>query len=295
MAEIELKRVTRAYGEHEGLFDFSLSLQKGQSFGLVGPTGSGKSTAVRLLAGLVRPDSGEASIRGLNCYAQRHMLMRDVGIAFTEADLPRRTSGDAFLRMVAAARGVVSRSRLQQVLERLDLNPLGEGARMTPDQRRKMMLALAILHAPDVLVLDEPCLGLNSHDRHNVLEMLNEERSKGRTVFMTTHVLEEAQRCCDIICILREGRAVTVQSAQAMTKTRQKVYHITFEDISQAAAFAQEWETGVELLRNRVIVTIPDSPQVLLKTLTKYTVMDLVGGRDTPEDSIVRAFGGDML
>ena len=117
----------------------------------------------------------------------------------------------------------------------------------------------------------------------------------GKTIFMTSHVFEEVQRCCDQVGIIREGRLVTVQPARALTYTRQKVYHITFEDIHQAAAFAQEWETGVELLRNRVIVAVPASPQVLLKTLTKYTVLDLVGGREELESSFLRSFGGDLV
>ena len=295
MADILFEHVSREYDEQEGLFDFSCAVEQGKAYALLGPTGSGKSTAIHLLAGLCRPDEGRVTIKGLDPFTMPHRLMQDVGLVPGDARLPRKTSGDAFIRLMAKARGDISRKRVQELLERLDVNPLGDWAYMMPDQRRKVVLVLALLHDPKILLLDEPCRGLDPHARNAVLDLLDEERKQGKTIFMTTHVFEEAQRCCDTIGIIRQGRLVTTQTAEALTYTRQKVYHITFEDLSQAAAFAQEWETGVELLRNRVIVAVPASPQVLLQTLAKYTVLDLVGGRETMEESFLRAFGGDLL
>ncbi len=295
MAEILFEHVTKAFDEEQGLFDFSVAVEEGKAFGMLGPAGAGKSTAVSLLAGLLRPDEGKVSIRGKNPFTQRHLLMADIGFVPGNARLPRRTSGEAYLRLMGDARGGVSRKRMQEVMEQLDCNPLGDWAFMPPDQRRKVVLALALLHDPQVLILDEPCRGLDPNARNAVLDLLDSERKRGKTIFLSTHVFEEAQRCCDTIGIVRQGRMVTMQSAEALEHTRQKVYHITFESMSQASAFAQEWESGVELMRNRVIVAIPASPQALLKTLSKYTVVDLVGGRENMEDSFLRAFGGDLL
>lgn len=295
MPEIVFKRVTKEFDEDQGLFEFTVSVEQGKAFAMLGPAGAGKSTAVSMLAGLLRPDSGQVLLRGKDPFCHRHELMAQVGFVPANARLPRRTTGEEFIRLMGDARGGTSRKRMQEVLEQLDCNPLGEWAHMPPDQRRKVVLALALLHDPDILILDEPCRGLDPNARNAVLDLLDTLRTQGKTIFMSTHVFEEAQRCCDTIGIVRQGRMVTMQSAQALEHTRQKVYHITFENISQAAAFAQEWETGVELLRNRVIVAIPGSPQVLLKTLSRYTVMDLVGGRESMEDSFLRAFGGDLL
>ena len=295
MAELRFRRVTKAFEEDAGLFDFSVQVEQGQAFGLLGPGGAGKSTALSLLMGFIRPDDGEVSIRGMDCFTQRHVLMQYVGYVPRDARLPARTTGDRFIRLLSAARGDTWRKRIQKLMERLDLNPLGDWAYMAPDDRRKVVLLLGFLNDPKILLLDEPCAGLDPNARNAVLDLIEEERRAGKTIFMTSHVFEEVQRCCDQVGIIREGRLVTVQPARALTYTRQKVYHITFEDIHQAAAFAQEWETGVELLRNRVIVAVPASPQVLLKTLTKYTVLDLVGGREELESSFLRSFGGDLV
>ncbi|NLA53722.1 MAG: ABC transporter ATP-binding protein [Clostridiales bacterium] len=262
---------------------------------MLGPTGSGKSTALSLLMGFIHPDEGEVSIRGLDCFKQHHEIMKLVGFVPKDARLPKSTAGDEFIRLMAKARGSVGKSRMQELMEKLDINPLGDWAYMSAEARRKVIIFLAFMHGPEILLLDDPCAGLDPNQRNVVLDLINEEREKGKTILMTSHVFEEVQRSCDRVGIIREGRLVTVQTAKALQHTRQKVYHITFEDIAQASAFAQEWETGLELLRNRVIVAIPASPQVLLSTLAKYTVLDLVGGREEMDASFFRSFGGDLI
>lgn len=295
MIDIVFDHASKVYEDDKGLFDLSLQISKGESFGLLGPTGSGKSTVLSLLMGFIYPDEGNVTIRDLDCFRQHHEIMKCVGFVPREAGLPRHTTGEEFIRLMAAARGGVGKSRMHELMEKLDLNPLGDWAYMSADARRKVVIMLAFMQGSDILLLDDPCTGLDPIQRNMVLQLINEEREKGKTILMSSHVFEEVQRCCDRIGIIREGRLITVQSAKALHYTRQKVYHITFENIAQASAFAQEWETGVELLRNRVIVAIPASPQALLSTLTKYTVLDLVGGREEMDESFLRSFGGDML
>lgn len=295
MPEIVFRHASKEYEDDKGLFDFSIEVEKGAAFGLLGPSSSGKSTAINLLMGFIAPDEGEVLIRGQSCFDKRHILMRDIAYVTRDARLPARTSGEQFMRLLSDLRGNVSRKRVQEIMEALDLAPLGDWRYMPPDDRRKVQLLLGLMTSADILLLDEPCAGLDANARNAVLALIAQERAEGRTVFMASHVFEEVQRVCDQVGIIRAGRLVTVQPTQALTYTRQKVYHITFESIDEAASFAQEWETGVELLRNRVIVAVPASPQVLLKTLAKYTVLDLVGGREELEESFLRSFGGDLL
>lgn len=295
MPEILFEQVTKAFSDEEGLFGLSIDIDKGSAFGLIGPSGAGKSTAISLLMGFVRPDEGEISIRGRDCFRERHRIMGDVGFVPRDALLPPRTSGEQFMRLMGGARGKDIWKRARELMERLDVAPLGDWRHMPLTDRRKVQLLIGLMTEAEILVLDEPCAGLDPNSRNAVLDLIREEKDKGRTIFMTSHVFEEVQRSCDRAGIIRGGRLVTVQDTKALSLTRQKVYHITFEDISQAAAFAQEWETGVELLRNRVIVAVPASPQVLLKTLAKYSVVDLVGGREESEESFLKAYGGDLL
>ncbi len=295
MAEIVFDSVSKVYEEDAGLFDLSLRIERGESFGLLGPSGAGKSTALSLLMGFIRPDEGEAAIGGLPCFEKRHKLMSRIGYLPKDADLPARISGEGFIRLMARARGGVGSSRIQELTERLDLNPLGDLAYMAPENRRKVLLVIALMHGADILLLDDPFAGLDPTAQHALAEILSEEREKGKTIVLSSHVFEQVQRCCDRAAIIRRGRLVTVQPTQALALTRQKVYHITFDGVHQASAFAQEWGAGVELIGNRAIVAVPSSPQALIRTLAGYAVLDLVGGREELEDSFLRAFGGDLL
>ncbi len=295
MAEILFHSVSKIYEEDAGLFDFSVQIEQGESFGLLGPTGAGKSTALSLLMGFIRPDEGEVSIGGLDCFEKRHDVMRRVGYLPKDADLPRGISGEGFIRLMSKARGGVGRSRVQELMERLDLNPLGDLAYMSIENRRKVLLVIALMHGPEILLLDDPFAGLDPTACHALTEIIGDERKKGKTIVMASHVFEQAQRCCDRAAIIRKGRLVTIQPTQALALTRQKVYHISFDGPQQASDFAQEWGTGVELVGNRAIVAVPASPQVLINTLAKYSVLDLVGGREELEDSFLRSFGGDLV
>ena len=120
MADILFEHVTKAFDEDQGLFGFSVTIEQGQAFGMLGPGGAGKSTAVSLLAGLIKPDEGQVRIRGKDPFTKRHQLMNHIGFVPGNARLPRGTTGEAFLRLMADARGGVSRKRMQELLEQLD-------------------------------------------------------------------------------------------------------------------------------------------------------------------------------
>jgi ABC-2 type transport system ATP-binding protein len=192
-------------------------------------------------------------------------------------------TGEAFIAMKAAISGSASPEKVRTLMERLDINPLVSCGRMNALEQQKLSILSVFMQTHEVLLLDEPA----AH--------LNEEKARGKTVFMTSHVLEEVQRICDVIGIIRKGRLAVVQPSASLEYTRQKVYHVTFETNAEAGAFAQEWEAAVEVIRNRVIVAIPASPQVLLKTLARYHVKDLVGGRESLEESFLRYYGDDVV
>ncbi len=295
MAEIEFASVTKEYGPSKGIYDVSLSLDRGKAFALLGPTGGGKSTAISLLMGFLRPDRGDCIVRGLSCFGGRAKIQKAVGFVPANPALPGGVSGESYLKLMQRYHGAASAKKTRAVMEKLDVKPLGDCRRMTAAERKKIHVLKALMRDPEILVLDEPAGGLDPLTKNALLELLAEEKASGKTIFMTTRILEEARQVCDTIGIIRQGRLAAVQPAEALAYTRQKVYHITFENSAQAASFAQEWEEGVEVHRNRAIVAIPGAPQALLATLSKYTVLDLVGGRQSLEESFLRYYGDDVL
>lgn len=295
MPDIEFRNVTRAYEEDHGLFDLSFSVEEGEAYAVLSPTGGGKSTLFSLLAGLQRPDGGECLIRGRDCFRER-LAIRDLacfvpgGTAF-----PMRQGGEEYLRMLMAWQGGVSEERLCDLMEKMDINPMGRFGLMTVELRRKMAILMGLMRDKPILVLDEPYQNLGAYARSALTDLLIEEKNKGKTILLLTHVLKETQALCGRIAVVRRGRMVVEQKADDLVFSRQKVYHITFDTPETASRFSQEWETGVELIGSRAIVAVPGSPQALIKTLAGYAVLDLVGGRDENEETFLKYHGDDTL
>lgn len=295
MPDIEFRSVTRAYEEERGLFDLSFSVEAGEAYAVLSPTGGGKSTLFSLLMGLIRPDSGECLIRGMDCFRERRTICGIASFVPDGAALPVRQGGEQYLRMLSAWQGGVAEERLRDLMEKLDITPMGRFGLMTVEMRRKMAILMGLMRDKPILVLDEPYQHLGPLARGALTDLLAEEKQKGKTILVLTHVLREAQALCDRIAVVRRGRMVVEQKAEALSLRRQKVYHITFDTAETASRFSQEWEKGVELIGSRAIVAIPGSPQTLIKTLAGYPVLDLVGGRDEKEETFLKYHGDEML
>lgn len=295
MAELVLQQATVERGEGEGLYDCSINVAAGQSFGLMGPSGAGKSIAVALLMGFLQPDAGECSIRGLPCFAKRHQIQQYVGFVPRHPTLPRHLTGDQFLALMRRLRRQVDQKKVQGLMDQLDIHPMGLCGRMPEATRQKLSILAALMHDPPILILDDPSACFDAMTRNALMDILLKERQAGKTIFLASHLLDETQKLCDTIAIIRRGRLAAVQSAQALSYTRQRVYHITFATPQDAQNFAQEWESAVEVIGSRALVAVPASPQALVRTLAKYPLRDLTGGRESLEESFLRYYGDDAV
>ena len=295
MPDIRFDDVTKEFDEAQGLFHVSFQVEEGQAFAVLGTQGAGKSTIASLLMGLILSDEGKCEVRGFDCFLHRKDVHKLVGFTPALAAFPPEVNGEYYMRMLSERHGGISEKRVQSLMEKLDINPMGPFGRMTMENRRKMALLFGLMYDSPILVLDEPYASLQVFARNALTDLLEEEKRSGKTILILTHVLQQAQRLCDRMAILRKGRVVVEQSAQQMQFSRQKVYHVTFETPEEAARFSQEWEKGVELVGARAIIAIPGSPQMLIKTLARYDVKDLVGGRDQSEESFLYDWGNEML
>lgn len=288
------ENLTRAFGE-EGIFGLDFEVKQGEALCLLGPSSAGKSLTVSLLMGFARADSGKASIFDMDCYTKRTQIQKRLAYAPAHPQLPPRQTGEEYLRFIARYHGGFNPEKARRFTERLDVDLTSQGRLLGPEGSKKLALLSAFCLDSEVMILDEPMVGLSPMARDATADAIRQETSAGRAVLMTSHILEEARRSCTQVAIIRKGRLIISQPVEALAAIRQKVYHITFETAAQAASFAGEWEAGVELIGSRAMVAIPGSPQVLLQTLQKYTIVDLVGGREEAEENFLRYYGDDLL
>lgn len=209
-ATLELKAVRKSYGDFTAVDGVSMAVPPGTIFGLLGPNGAGKTTAIRMIMDILAPDDGE--IRFFGRRRTRADLKR-VGYLPEERGLYRKMGVMEHLVFLAELRGVrrdEARSRAHGWLERLDIADWEEKKveELSKGMQQKVQLVGTVLHEPDIIILDEPFSGLDPINQGLFKDMLAEYKSQGRTILFSTHVMEQAEKLCDDICLISKGRAV---------------------------------------------------------------------------------------
>lgn len=279
----------------DGVFDFSFTVSSGESLGILGPAGAGKSLIIRAMLGQIRPDEGTVQIFGKDCWRYRYQIMKNVAYLPSVPVLETGITGDEYLQFVGKYYGGFNPKKARRISELLDVRLTGLIRNMDFENRKKLSLLAALSRDVEVYLLDEPLNGLSSYYKSAVIDLINERRDASGSWLITSHMLDEVRRICSHVCILRKGRMVVIHPVEALQLTRQKVYHITFSSAEEASSFSREWESGVELIGSRALVAIPDSPQALIRTLARYQILDMVGGREDTEASFLRYHGDDIV
>jgi ABC-2 type transport system ATP-binding protein len=223
MPVIETEGLTKRYGSARGIEDVTFSVGAAEVFGFLGPNGAGKTTAIRTLLDLLHPTSGSARIFGLDSHRHSVEIRARLGNLPGDFGYGRQASGREALRLLARLRGIDGFGRAEALAERFraDLNrPLGELSR---GNRQKVGLILATFHSPELLILDEPTSGLDPLMQEEFLALVAEERERGCTVLLSSHELDEVERVCNRVGIVREGRLIAVERvADLLAKTQRR-------------------------------------------------------------------------
>lgn len=224
---IATDRLSKWYGRNRGIVEVSLEVPKGEIFGFLGPNGSGKSTTIRLLLDLIRPSAGSARVLGMDVGADSLEIRRRTGYVPGELALYGRQSGRDAIHYFAGLRGGVDTTYAFQLAERFraDLGrPIGK---LSTGNKHKVAIVLALMHRPELLVLDEPSTGLDPLVQQEFQAVLRETRAEGRTVFLSSHTLAEVERVTDRVGIIREGRLIVVERLSDLKA--KAVRHLEFE------------------------------------------------------------------
>ena len=210
---IQLQGLTRRYGDFTALEPLDLEVARGEMFGFLGPNGAGKTTTIRMMMGILVPSGGRALISGLDCQAQRAEVQRHVGYLPDNPMFYDFLRGREILQFVAEMHGVPrneAAERTQRMLVEFGLaEALDEFAvNYSLGMKKKLGLACAMIHDPDVLILDEPINGLDPRAARDVQERLRQAAASGKTIFMSTHLLDMAERVCTRVGIVHRGELV---------------------------------------------------------------------------------------
>ena len=210
-AVVGLKGLCKRYGDFDAVVDLDLDVQAGEMFALLGPNGAGKTTTIRMMMGILQPTAGSARIHGFDCFTQREQVMAEVGYLPDEPVFYDYLRGREILRFVGEMRGFDAKEvdrRTIPLLERLELgDALDEFAtNYSKGMKKKLAITAALLHEPRLLILDEPTNGLDPFATRTLHAVLREQIEAGRSVFFSTHLLDQAERLCHRVAIMESGR-----------------------------------------------------------------------------------------
>jgi len=223
-AVIRTHGLTKSFGKTLALDRLDLEVARGCVFGFLGPNGAGKSTTIRLLMGLLNPTGGTASVLGFDPVSEPQEVHRRVGYLPGDFAAYRDMTGRRYLQYLANLRGGVDEGRSHDLAERFELNLNRAIGALSHGNRQKVGLIQAMMHQPDLLVLDEPTQGLDPLMQRVFLELLSEQRDAGRTVFLSSHILAEVEEVADRVAIIRNGRLATVRDINALkARTRRRL------------------------------------------------------------------------
>ena len=203
------------------LIDVSIQIPKGSLFGLLGLNGAGKSTIINILAGLCLKDSGTVKINNYNIETKRKQASCQIGIVPQELNFDPFFTPKEILEVQAGLYGIKKKDReTKKILEDLNLYSKANSytRSLSGGMKRRLMIAKALVHDPSILVLDEPTAGVDVTLRRQLWRYIKKLKTKGKTVLLTTHYIEEAERLCDRICIVSEGKIVLSETKKKIMK-----------------------------------------------------------------------------
>ncbi|MFP4589979.1 MAG: ABC transporter ATP-binding protein [Halobacteriales archaeon] len=289
---ISLQGLTKHYGEVVATEDLTFDVEAGEIFGYLGPNGSGKTTTIRQLLGLIKPTAGTAEVLGADIRDRPALTatMARVGYLPDTLGFDERLTGRQVLDFFARLRGDDRREELLELFR----PPLERRVEEYSSGNRRMLgIVQAFMHDPDLVVMDEPSSGLDPLKQDRLHRFLEQERDAGKTIFFSSHVLSEVQRVCDRVGMIRDARIVEIADVDALLRRGGKEVGVHFAGSVDVDRFVTDGMHGVEVVDRVVRFTYTGDLNELLEHLSAFDLADVSIGDPQLEDIFKHYYGND--
>lgn len=295
LAAIDIRHLTKDYGNGKGVFDVTLAVKKGEVYGYLGPNGAGKSTTIRHLMGFSKPQAGSVCIEGMDCWKKQKQIQRHTGYLPGEISFPDDMTGLSYLKLIAKMRKMKDFDSVKTLLDFFEINPNAGLKRMSKGMKQKIGIVAAFMHDPDILLLDEPTSGLDPLMQNRFIELVEQEKSKGKTVILSSHIFDEVEKVCDRVGMIRNGKLIQEVTVDELRNSQFKTYRVGFSDAESFLLAKQAYpDAGHREKQHQMIVSINDSEiNRLLSVLSKCQVNFLKEEKHTLEEYFMKFYGGN--
>lgn len=289
---IEIRGLTKLYPNGRGIRSVDLAVKPGEIFGFLGPNGAGKSTTIRTLMGFLYPDTGSASVLGNNVVTSGLAVREQVGYLPSEMTLYEDLTGAKNIEFSLKVRGKMAMmERVTKLAQRLEVDLSRRVKTLSRGQKQKVAIINAVAHDPRLLIFDEPTTGLDPFAQEIFHALMREEIGRGKTLFMSSHVLSEVEEMCDRVAIIRDGKIVTTDTVAGLKKQRVKRVHVEFKNevpnLAQVAGVSDLILDG-----QRIRFTLVGNLDPLIARLSTHSLVDLTVQDPTLEEVFKNFYSG---
>ncbi len=275
MNVIEIKNLTKNYGNARGITDVSFNVEEGEIFGFIGPNGAGKSTTIRTLLSLIHPTGGSATIFGKDSLKFAPEIAKEIGYLPSEVFYYDKMKVIDLLKYSASFYKKDCSKRIEELAEIMDLDLNKKIDDLSFGNKKKVGIVQGLLHEPKLIILDEPTSGLDPLMQQKFFDLLKEENKKGTTILFSSHILSEVQKLCDRVAIIKEGKIITVEKISTLKKNNHKKIKIETINNIDKNYFNIEGVSNLEIKDNTVSFLFRGDINLIMKKLSSIELSNL--------------------
>lgn len=291
---IKLENLTMVYQNGKGIFDLDFTVSEGEAFGYLGPNGAGKTTTIRNLLGFVNPTRGSCSMNGLDCRSQTAQIQMFLGYLPGEIAFFDEMTGKQFLRFMSEMRKTKDISRQNNLVNRFELDVDAKIRKMSKGMKQKLGIVAAFMHDPKILILDEPTSGLDPLMQNVFIDLIVEEKSRGKTILMSSHSFEEIGRTCDRAGIIRAGRLVAVEDIASLRSSFRQTFTVTVESPADIETIRQSGLEIAKVSNHHIDVVLSDQFDDFIGVLSKCKVKGMHIKQQSLEQVFMKYYGEEQ-
>lgn len=285
MSVIKVDNISKDYGSKRGVFNLSFEVNRGEIFGMLGPNGAGKTTTIRQLMGFIKSDKGSAKILDMDCFVNRENIQLKLGYLPGEIAFMDEMKGSDFIRFIAEMKSIKNKKRINELTDLFELDANRKIKSMSKGTKQKIAIVCAFMNEPEVVILDEPTSGLDPLMQKKFIDLILEEKRKGTTIFMSSHIFEEVEKTCDRTAILKDGKLIAIENMEELKSKKNKNFEVVFKTNEEALNLKNKISFKSELNNNIVKLSIINNEiNNFIKELSNYDILDINSSTQTLEE-----------
>lgn len=288
MNAIEVKNLKKYFGKVKAIDGISFTVAKGEIFGFLGPNGAGKTTTIRCLMDYIRPTSGGVVILGKDSKKDTVEIKSKVGYIPGNIKLNNNWTGFDHLKFVESIRG--KSETAEALAQKFELDLSKKFRNLSSGNKQKLGLVLALMSDPEVIIMDEPTVGLDPLLQNTIYEILLDLKAKGKTIFVSSHNLPEVERLCDRVGIIKQGKMVAVETLKGLEGKKLHKVEIRFSGKFNKSDFDFDGVEKIEDIADGVILTVGGNLNPIIRKLAKYDIADMEISHATLEEVFLKFY-----